>query len=76
MVEFGGTEVLAASPVQGTVASVAAPGDHLRAGDAVAVIESMKMEYVVAADRDVVVAEVRRKAGDRVTIGEPIVAFR
>ena len=34
------------------------------------------MEYVVSADRDVVVNEVRRKAGDRVALGEVIVAFR
>ena len=35
----------------------------------------MKMEYVVKAPRAVTVAEVRRKAGDRVALGEVIVGY-
>ena len=70
-------EPFAASPMTGLLAKVhVAPGEAVAKGRPLFAVEAMKMEYVVAADRDIVVAEVRRKAGDRVTIGEPIVAFR
>ena len=70
-------EPYATSPMTGLLSKVhVAPGDPVAKGSPLFAVEAMKMEYVVTADRDTVVAEVRRKAGDRVTIGEPIVAFR
>ena len=72
MVEFGGTEVLALSPVHGTVASIAAPGQLVPAGRPVAVVESMKMEYVVAAEADVTVAAVAVALGATVQVGDVV----
>jgi biotin carboxyl carrier protein len=70
-------EPFAASPMTGVLGKVhVAVGDSVAKGRPLFAVEAMKMEYVVTADRDVVISEVRRKAGDRVTIGEPIVAFR
>ena len=70
-------EPFAASPMTGVLTKVhVAAGDPVTKGFPIFAVEAMKMEYVVTAVRDVVVSEVRRKAGDRVTIGERIVAFR
>jgi propionyl-CoA carboxylase alpha chain len=55
---------------------------HVAAGAAVGkgaplfAVEAMKMEYVVRADREVVVAEVKAAAGDRVAVGAVVVTFR
>jgi len=58
------------SPLQGTVVSVAAVvGDRVRAGQAVVVIESMKMEHVVAAVADATVIGVLVDAGETVLAG-------
>jgi acetyl/propionyl-CoA carboxylase alpha subunit len=66
----------AVSPMTGLVAKMAvAPGQKVPAGTALFVVEAMKMEYAVKAPRDVVVAEVRRKAGEKVALGEVVVTF-
>lgn len=66
----------AASPMTGTVRKVLVrPGDKVASGGTLFVVEAMKMEFVVRAPRDVVVREVRRKAGDKVTLGEVVVTF-
>ena len=70
-------EPFATSPMAGVLVKVHAPaGAAVAKGAPLFAVEAMKMEYVVSADRDVVVGEVRRKAGDRVALGEVIVAFR
>ena len=70
-------EPFATSPMAGVLVKVHAPaGASVPKGAPLFAVEAMKMEYVVSADRDVVVLEVRRKAGDRVALGEVIVAFR
>jgi acetyl-CoA carboxylase carboxyltransferase component len=77
VVESGGrADIRATSPVQGTVASVAAPGSALRAGQTVAVIESMKMEYVVAADADTTIASVAVAVGATVNAGDVIAVLQ
>jgi acetyl-CoA carboxylase carboxyltransferase component len=58
------------SPIQGTVVSVAAPGDVILATGAVAVIESMKMEHLVEAGRDATVETVAVVPGDQVQQGD------
>jgi propionyl-CoA carboxylase alpha chain len=69
-------EPFAVSPMTGVLAKV-----FVKAGDAVAkgaplfAVEAMKMEYVVKAERDVVIDEVKVVAGGRVTINEPGVTF-
>jgi acetyl-CoA carboxylase biotin carboxyl carrier protein len=48
----------------------AKPGDRVSAGDAVIVLESMKMEIPVEASRAGVVREIRVKEGQTVQEGE------
>ena len=62
------------SPIQGTIVALAvAPGDEVRAGQQVAVVEAMKMEHVIAALHDGIVREVTMRQGDVVREGYPIV---
>jgi 3-methylcrotonyl-CoA carboxylase alpha subunit len=62
---LAGDTVLA--PMPGLVRSVnVAVGDAVKAGDRLAVLEAMKMEHVLRAPRDGVVAEVRCVAGGQV----------
>lgn len=69
-------EPFAASPMTGVLAKVsAAPGAAIAAGAPLFVVEAMKMEYVVRAPRAVTVLEVRRRAGERVALGEVVVTF-
>jgi acetyl/propionyl-CoA carboxylase alpha subunit len=69
-------DAFAVSPMTGLVAKVAvAPGQRVAAGAALFVVEAMKMEYAVKAPREVLVGEVRRKAGEKVALGEVVVTF-
>ena len=62
------------SPIQGTIVSLdVAPGDEVRDGQQVAVVEAMKMEHVIAATHDGIVREVTMRQGDVVREGYPIV---
>ena len=62
------------SPIQGTIVSIdVAVGDEVRAGQQVAVVEAMKMEHVIAADRDGIVRAVTMAQGDVVRERYPIV---
>ncbi|MEY2477656.1 MAG: hypothetical protein QOG87_2971 [Actinomycetota bacterium] len=62
------------SPMQGTIVSVdVAPGDHVRAGQQLVVIESMKMEHVIGADHDGVVRGIEVAVGQTVQLGDPLV---
>jgi pyruvate/2-oxoglutarate dehydrogenase complex dihydrolipoamide acyltransferase (E2) component len=66
-------EIVIASPLQGTVVSLAvAPGDVVRAGQAVAVLESMKMEHVVEAEAPGRVAAVLVAVDETVGKGQPL----
>jgi len=59
------------SPLQGRVVGVpAATGAVVRAGTPIVVVESMKMEHVVAADLDGTVGEIRVAVGDAVRAGD------
>jgi len=69
-------EPFVASPMVGVVLQVnVGPGDEVSAGAVVCVVEAMKMEFAIEVPRDVVIAEVRCSAGDRVDIGEVLVTF-
>ncbi|MBK0398036.1 acetyl/propionyl/methylcrotonyl-CoA carboxylase subunit alpha [Limibaculum sp. M0105] len=71
----GGGDHIAA-PLPGLVKSVAvAPGDTVTAGQAVAVMEAMKMEHTLLAPRDGTVAEVAAKAGEQVAEGALLIAL-
>ncbi len=59
-----------------TVAAVAAqPGARIRPGQAVVVLEVMKMEHEVAADVGGIVRSVTVAVGDSVTAGQPLVSI-
>jgi acetyl-CoA/propionyl-CoA carboxylase, biotin carboxylase, biotin carboxyl carrier protein len=58
------------APMPATVVSIAAPpGTRVSAGDAVVVLEAMKMELVIRAPRDGQVAAVHCRVGDLVQPG-------
>jgi acetyl/propionyl-CoA carboxylase alpha subunit/acetyl-CoA carboxylase carboxyltransferase component len=68
-----GTSALRA-PLQGTIVSLAAAaGESVRAGQAVLIMESMKMEHVVAAHVSGYLREFTVAAGDIVFQGHPLV---
>lgn len=73
--EAGGEDV-ARAPMPGAVVAVsAAPGDQVKAGDALLVIESMKLESVIAAPRDGIVAEVHVAVGQTFERDAPLVTL-
>ena len=58
-------------PMQGTIVKVlVAVGDVVEVGQAVCLLEAMKMENAVAAEKDGVIKEVRVSAGDSVGAGD------
>ncbi len=63
-----------AAPIQGTIVAVdVAVGDAVRQGQQVAVLEAMKMEHVIVADRSGIVRAVTMAVGDVVREGYPVV---
>ena len=60
-------------PMQGTIVKVlVAPGDEVEIGQTVCVLEAMKMENHINAERSGTVTEVRVKAGDAVSAGDVV----
>lgn len=65
------------SPMPGLLVDVAVqPGQKVQAGERVAVIEAMKMENVLFAAADGVVAKVLAGKGESLTVDQPIVEFQ
>ncbi|MFO0890594.1 MAG: acetyl-CoA carboxylase biotin carboxylase subunit [Isosphaeraceae bacterium] len=65
------------SPMPGLLTQVAVkPGQEVRAGENLVVIEAMKMQNILKAENDAVVAEVLAKTGDSLSVDQPIVKFR
>ncbi len=65
-----------ASPIQGTVVSIdVQPGDTVRPGDVVVVLESMKMEHVVVADVAGVVDRVDVELGSTVAAADTLLTI-
>jgi len=64
------------SPMPGLLVDVAVqPGQKVQAGERVAVIEAMKMENVLFASADGVVAKVLAAKGESLAVDQPIVEF-
>jgi propionyl-CoA carboxylase alpha chain len=62
------------APMPGTVIRVAVEvGDEVKAGDALVVLEAMKMEHAMKADADGTVSEVLVTTGQQVDAGAPLV---
>ena len=71
-----GDEPFIVSPMTGTVVQVPVKaGDAVAAGGTLAVVEAMKMQFVVRAPRDVVVKAVLLAPGRPVDIGAVLVEF-
>jgi propionyl-CoA carboxylase alpha chain len=64
------------SPMPGLLASVAVgEGQEIKAGEALAVVEAMKMENVLRAVRDGTVKTLHAKAGDSLRVDQKIIEF-
>ncbi len=62
------------APIQGTIVSIAvSEGDQVLTGQPIAVVESMKLEHDIKADRSGIVRQVTMAAGDVVREGYPII---
>jgi len=63
-------------PMPGLVTSVSvSEGQEVKAGDPLAVVEAMKMENVLRAERDGIVAKILAKKGDSLARDDVILEF-
>ena len=70
------TSKLLLSPMPGLLVQVAvAVGQHVQAGERLAVIEAMKMENILTAAQDGVVAEIVAAQGQSLAVDETIIRF-
>ncbi len=70
------TSKLVLSPMPGLVVSIAVvPGQEVKTGETVAIIEAMKMQNILKAERDGVVKAVSARAGDPVAADDVLVEF-
>ncbi len=64
------------APMPGKVVQIMAkPGDRVRKGQALAIIEAMKMEHTLSAPGDVTVKDMPFRAGDQVGEGAVVISF-
>ena len=64
------------SPMPGLLVDLAVgEGDRVKAGEALAVVEAMKMENVLRAENDVTVKAVHAVPGDHLAVDQPILEF-
>ena len=70
------TSKLLLCPMPGLVKAVhVAAGQQIKAGDALAVVEAMKMENILRAERDATVKKINAKAGDSLAVDAVIMEF-
>jgi propionyl-CoA carboxylase alpha chain len=70
------TSRLLLSPMPGLLAAVTVmPGQEIKAGEPLAVVEAMKMENVLRAERDGRIASIRAKPGDSLAVDAVILEF-
>lgn len=64
------------SPMPGSVISVAVrPGDHVKPGQKLLVLEAMKMQNSIQSPTDAIVKTVYVQTGDRVGVDQPLIEF-
>jgi len=64
------------SPMPGLLAEIAVKaGQEVKAGERLVVIEAMKMQNVIMAERDAVVAELLAKEGESLAVDQPVIRF-
>jgi propionyl-CoA carboxylase alpha chain len=70
------TSRLLLSPMPGLLSSVAVTqGQEVKAGEPLAVVEAMKMENILRAERDGRIARIRAHPGDSLTVDQVILEF-
>jgi propionyl-CoA carboxylase alpha chain len=70
------TSRLVLSPMPGLLSAlVVEEGQEVKAGEALAIVEAMKMENVLRAERDGTIAKLRAKAGDSLAVDQVILEF-
>ena len=70
------TSRLLLSPMPGLLASVAVEaGQEVKTGETLAIIEAMKMENVLRAERDGVIKKINVKQGDSVAVDAVVMEF-
>lgn len=66
-----------AAPMPGKIIKLMVkPGDSVRAGDVVIVMEAMKMEYTLKAQADAVVSEIFCAPNEQVPLGQMLAKFK
>ncbi len=73
-VEAAGGRLTAPMPGK-VVAVLASKGQKVKKGDALVIMEAMKMEHTIAAPSDGQVEEILYEVGDQVADGAPLLAF-
>lgn len=74
--KVGSAGMTVESPLDGNIISVNVKvGDTVRSGQAVAILEAMKMENEILAECDGTVTEVNVAKGDHVSVGESIITI-
>jgi propionyl-CoA carboxylase alpha chain len=64
-------------PMPGLIVSIAvSEGDEVKAGQPLAVVEAMKMENILRADKDTTISSLNVKAGDSLQVDEIIMEFK
>ena len=70
------TSRLLLSPMPGLLSAiVVSPGQEVKTGEPLAIVEAMKMENVLAAERDGRIAKIRAKPGDSLSVDQVILEF-
>jgi propionyl-CoA carboxylase alpha chain len=70
------TSKLLLCPMPGLIVSInVAEGQEVKAGETLAVVEAMKMENVLRADRDLVVSAINARQGDSLAVDAVIMEF-
>jgi len=70
------TSRLLLSPMPGLLSSVTvSPGQEVKTGEPLAIVEAMKMENVLRAERDGRIAHIRANPGDSVAVDQVILEF-
>jgi propionyl-CoA carboxylase alpha chain len=70
------TSKLLLCPMPGLVKAIhVAAGQQIKAGDALAIVEAMKMENILRAERDATVQKINAKAGDSLAVDAVIMEF-
>jgi propionyl-CoA carboxylase alpha chain len=64
------------SPMPGLLAEIAVKvGQEVKAGERLVVIEAMKMQNVIVAERDTVIAELLANEGESLAVDQPVLRF-